>query len=133
MYPNLKLQLWKTGIRQNRLAQMLGMDEAALSKIVNGYREPGDALRKSIAGLLETDEAWLFRRAERGPGCQFGCGGKRKNTARFVILSKPMIITRSPLRISLGGGGTDLPSYYRDPWWIRDRGGDRQACLYYGA
>ena len=25
-----------------------------------------------------------------------------------------MIITSSPLRISLGGGGTDLPSYYRD-------------------
>ena len=25
-----------------------------------------------------------------------------------------MIITRSPLRISLGGGGTDLPSYYGD-------------------
>ena len=24
-----------------------------------------------------------------------------------------MIITRSPLRISLGGGGTDLGSYYR--------------------
>ena len=23
-----------------------------------------------------------------------------------------MIMTRSPLRISLGGGGTDLPSYY---------------------
>jgi D-glycero-alpha-D-manno-heptose-7-phosphate kinase len=25
-----------------------------------------------------------------------------------------VIITRSPLRISLGGGGTDLPSYYRE-------------------
>lgn len=25
-----------------------------------------------------------------------------------------MIVTRSPLRISLGGGGTDLPSYYRE-------------------
>src|SRR5438552_1789151 len=25
-----------------------------------------------------------------------------------------MIITRSPLRISLGGGGTDFPSYYQD-------------------
>ena len=23
-----------------------------------------------------------------------------------------MIITRTPLRITLGGGGTDLPSYY---------------------
>lgn len=25
-----------------------------------------------------------------------------------------MILVRSPLRVSLGGGGTDLPSYYRD-------------------
>ena len=25
-----------------------------------------------------------------------------------------MIITSSPLRISLGGGGTDLPSYYHE-------------------
>ena len=24
-----------------------------------------------------------------------------------------MLISRSPLRISLGGGGTDLPSYYK--------------------
>ena len=24
-----------------------------------------------------------------------------------------MIISRSPLRISLGGGGTDLPSYFK--------------------
>ncbi len=25
-----------------------------------------------------------------------------------------MIIARSPLRITLGGGGTDVPSYYRE-------------------
>ncbi len=24
-----------------------------------------------------------------------------------------MLISRSPLRITLGGGGTDLPSYYK--------------------
>src|SRR5438477_11317675 len=29
------------------------------------------------------------------------------------IPERRMIITRSPLRISLGGGGTDLPSYYK--------------------
>lgn len=32
--------------------------------------------------------------------------GRKKDAA--------LIITRSPLRISLGGGGTDLPSYYND-------------------
>ena len=27
---------------------------------------------------------------------------------------RTVIITRTPLRISFGGGGTDLPSYYRE-------------------
>jgi D-glycero-alpha-D-manno-heptose-7-phosphate kinase len=30
------------------------------------------------------------------------------------MIGRSMIIVRSPLRITLGGGGTDLPSYYRD-------------------
>jgi len=64
MYPNLKLQLWKTGVRQNRLAQMLVMDETALSKIVNGYREPSPELQERIAKLLECDAAWLFERTD---------------------------------------------------------------------
>ena len=60
MYPNLKLQLWKSGIHQNRLARLLGMDETILSRIVNGYREPGLQLRQQIAGILQSDEGWLF-------------------------------------------------------------------------
>jgi transcriptional regulator with XRE-family HTH domain len=62
MYPNLKLQLFRQGIRQNRLAQSLGLDETMLSKIVNGFREPNPELRAKIAHLLQSDEEWLFER-----------------------------------------------------------------------
>jgi D-glycero-alpha-D-manno-heptose-7-phosphate kinase len=34
--------------------------------------------------------------------------------SKIEIPKSKMIITRSPLRVSLGGGGTDLPSYYRE-------------------
>ena len=67
MYPNLKLQIWKTGIRQNRLAQMLGMDETMLSRVVNGFRKPSAELRESIAKVLSCDQAWLFEEAEPAP------------------------------------------------------------------
>ena len=60
MYPNLKLQLWKCGIRQNRLAKMLKLDETVLSKIVNGFRAPSPKTREQIAVLLQCDEEWLF-------------------------------------------------------------------------
>jgi transcriptional regulator with XRE-family HTH domain len=67
MYSNLKLQIWKTGMRQNRLAKMLQMDETILSRIVNGYREPSAELREKIAALLHCDQAWLFEEVEPGP------------------------------------------------------------------
>lgn len=60
MYLNLKMQIWRSGIRQNRLAQILGIDEALLSKIVNGYRLPKPEMRSQIAKILQHDEAWLF-------------------------------------------------------------------------
>lgn len=63
MYPNLKLQLWKSGLRQNRLAQLVGIDETLLSRIVNGFREPAPQVRKRIADVLKSDESWLFQRA----------------------------------------------------------------------
>jgi transcriptional regulator with XRE-family HTH domain len=64
MYPNLKLQLWKSGMRQNQLARLLGMDETVLSKVVNGFRRPSLQVRRRIAELLEVDEHWLFESAE---------------------------------------------------------------------
>ena len=64
MYPNLKWQLWVAGIRQNRLAKILGMDETILSKIVNGSREPNAQLRERIASVLQRDPEWLFQPAD---------------------------------------------------------------------
>lgn len=66
MFLNLKLQLWRCGIRQNQLARMLEMDETILSRIMNGFRLPGPEVRKRIAGLLEADEAWLFANTPDG-------------------------------------------------------------------
>lgn len=66
MYPNLRVQLWKAGIRQNKLAKMLHMDETLVSRIVNGYRQPSPEFRKKISALLQSDEHWLFRPVESG-------------------------------------------------------------------
>jgi transcriptional regulator with XRE-family HTH domain len=67
MYPNLKLQLWTTGIRQNRLAQMLDIDETIVSRIVNGFRQPSEEMRSRIAELLKSDAEWLFQTIENKP------------------------------------------------------------------
>ena len=68
MYPNLKLQIWKSGIHQNRLARALGIDETLLSRIINGFREPSQTLRAQIAAILRSDETWLFEAAEINHG-----------------------------------------------------------------
>ena len=60
MYLNLKLCIWQSGLRQNRLAQALHLDEALLSRIINGYRPPTAEQRAQIAQFLQKDEAWLF-------------------------------------------------------------------------
>lgn len=64
IYPNLKLRIFTVGIRQNRLARMIGIDEAYLSKIINGFREPSGNLRKVIAGALNSDPEWLFQKTQ---------------------------------------------------------------------
>lgn len=64
MYPNLKLQMWRSGIRQNRLARILNMDETILSRIVNGFRKPCPEMKARIAQVLNTDQDWLFEEIE---------------------------------------------------------------------
>jgi transcriptional regulator with XRE-family HTH domain len=50
-------------MRQNHLAQTLGIDQTLLSKVVNGFRTPDEGLRAKIASLLRSDENWLFEDA----------------------------------------------------------------------
>jgi plasmid maintenance system antidote protein VapI len=60
MYPNLKLELWRQGVRQNRLAKLLGIHESVMSRMVNGFRDPDPITRAKIAELLGSNEQWLF-------------------------------------------------------------------------
>jgi len=69
IYPNLKLRVYTTGMRQNRLAKMVGIDEAYLSRIINGVRVPGKQMQQQIAQALGCDPEWLFQQATvQAPG-----------------------------------------------------------------
>lgn len=61
IYPNLKLRVYTTGMRQNRLAKLVGIDEAYLSRIINGVRVPGKQMQEQIASVLGCDAEWLFQ------------------------------------------------------------------------
>jgi transcriptional regulator with XRE-family HTH domain len=67
MYPNLKLQIFKLGIRQNQIAKDLKFCESQLSKIIHGYREPSASERKLLSVYLNVDESWLFEPHENVP------------------------------------------------------------------
>ena len=64
MYPNLKLQLFRSSVRQNFLARQVGIDESILSKIIHGYREPSREQRQLLANYLGVEESWLFEKFE---------------------------------------------------------------------
>ena len=63
IYPNLKLRVYTTGMRQNRLAKLVGIDEAYLSRIINGVRVPGKQMQEQIAQVLGCDVDWLFQQS----------------------------------------------------------------------
>ena len=60
LYPNLKLTMYRTGVRQNLLAKTIGIHEAHLSRIINGTRRPGPEVREQIATALRENVEWLF-------------------------------------------------------------------------
>lgn len=62
MYPNLKLTIFKRGLRQNHLARQVGINEVALSKIIHGVREPSPAQRSLLSEYLGAEESWLFEK-----------------------------------------------------------------------
>jgi transcriptional regulator with XRE-family HTH domain len=64
MYPNLKFEMWRSGMRQNRLARMLKLDETVLSRIVNGFRKPCPEVKAKVAAALNSDQDWLFQEIE---------------------------------------------------------------------
>jgi transcriptional regulator with XRE-family HTH domain len=80
MYPNLKLAIFKRGIHQNLLARDLGLNEAILSKIIRGNREPTGTQRQMLAQYLQADESWLFERFERIQGLSASTGAETKIT-----------------------------------------------------
>ena len=74
-------------MRQNRLAKMLGIDEAYLSRIINGYREPNGAIRESLAEILRSDQEWLFHKVQINDELTFGIGRHRRRCLRTARAS----------------------------------------------
>ena len=72
------------------------------------YPAADDSWEAEMAGLLGRHPAPAHAFAGHR-GCTGGAAHRRADPQGKA----PVIITRSPSRISLGGGGTDLPSYYR--------------------
>ncbi|MBZ5531498.1 MAG: helix-turn-helix transcriptional regulator [Acidobacteriia bacterium] len=57
----MKMEIWLSGIRQNRLARELNLDETVLSKVINGYRQPSEKMRALLAQYFNKNERWLFQ------------------------------------------------------------------------
>ncbi|MFZ0878155.1 MAG: helix-turn-helix transcriptional regulator [Candidatus Acidiferrales bacterium] len=75
MYPNLKLEIFKRGIHQNQLSRAVGINEAVLSKIIRGYREPSADERSLLSSYLQSEESWLFEKFDVVAETPVGNGG----------------------------------------------------------
>jgi DNA-binding XRE family transcriptional regulator len=53
--------MYRSGVRQNTLAKSIGINEASLSRIINGTRQPAPEVRMQIAAILRENADWLFQ------------------------------------------------------------------------
>ena len=56
----LKFALLRLGVRQVELAKKLGISECVCSKMVNGWLEPNNDLKKNISKILNVPVEDLF-------------------------------------------------------------------------
>ncbi len=56
----LKIAMLQSGLKQIELARKLGIGEALCSKIINGWVNPKDELKKSISKILGKPIEELF-------------------------------------------------------------------------
>ena len=111
IYPNLKLRMYTTGIRQNRLARMLGIHEASLSRIMNGFREPTGDVRVQLAEILQSDPDWLFYKMQISDDVAFAetAPARPARSAREPCIASGRLARRklSNTRTSFGGIGEE--------------------------
>jgi transcriptional regulator with XRE-family HTH domain len=77
----LKVAILQRGLTQDAIAYQTGIHYTALSRIVNGWREPTDAQRAQLAKVLGVSEKRLFTRARQtavlSPRHRTGAGRSR--------------------------------------------------------
>jgi transcriptional regulator with XRE-family HTH domain len=60
MNKRLKVAMIEKGVRNFDLAKHLGVDPAKVSRIINDWTEPDEALRERIAAFLDVPEETLW-------------------------------------------------------------------------
>lgn len=56
----IKISLYKKGLTQQELASKLGLSEASISRICNGWKLPNEELKTKIAKLLQRKVEFLW-------------------------------------------------------------------------
>ena len=81
--------------------------ELRCGDVVRGYEEP-NVWVEPIAGSVHGGHGPSLADGHRASTL----AGRRDGSPHASLVSEPVLITRTPLRVTLAGGSTDLPSYF---------------------